>query len=73
MGSDENQPEPTPTTDDVTAQIERTCAELVAAITAGHQKADEAMKAAEDAVAQAVQGASKAVLLAQQAVKKPDA
>ena len=71
MGNDENQPARSPTADDVTAQIERTHADVLAAISAGRQKTDEAMQTAEDAVAQAVQGVSKAMLLAQQAAKKP--
>jgi hypothetical protein len=45
MGSDENQSEPAPTADDVTAQIERTRADVLAAISAGHQKADAACAA----------------------------
>ena len=59
----------TPTVDDVAAQLQRTHAQLVAAITAGQGEVEEAMKLAEAAVAQAVRGAGEALRLAQKAAK----
>jgi hypothetical protein len=73
MTNEDTQTQPTPTTDDVATQIESTHAAVLAAITAGYKDVNDSMKAAEDAVAQAVNGAAKAVQLAQQAAKKPEA
>lgn len=62
-----------PTAKDVAAEMQRTHAAVSAAINAGFGKVDDAMKNAEEAVAQAVSGVAEAVRLAQQATKKPDA
>lgn len=72
MMSEDTESQSTPTTDDVASHIESTHAAVLAAITAGYKNVNDAMKAAEDAVTQAVSGAAKAIQLAQQATKKPE-
>jgi len=61
-----------PTAKDIAAEMQRTHAAVSAAITAGYDKVEDAMKNAEEAVAQAVSGVAEAVRLAQQATKKSD-
>lgn len=62
-----------PSADDVTTQIQNTHAQVLAAITTGYKSVEDAMRIAEEAVRIAVSGASKAMDMAQQAAKKPDA
>jgi hypothetical protein len=57
--------------DEVTAQIQRTHEQVVAALTTGYADTEKAMRAAEEAVTIAVHGAAKAVDIAQQTTTKP--
>ena len=73
MKGAKKQVQSTPTAKDVTAEMQRTHAAVSAAIAAGYDKAEDAMKNAEEAVARAVSGVAEAFRLARQATKKSDA
>ena len=72
MAGTKKQPQSTPIAKDVAAELQRTHAAVSAAIVAGYEKVEDAMKNAEEAVAQAVSGVAEAGRLAQQATKKSD-
>ena len=59
----------TPADSQVAEELLRTHAAVTAAIAAGHAQVQDAMKLAEDAVAQAVQGVSEAIRLARQSAR----
>jgi hypothetical protein len=73
MAGAKKPPQSAPASKDVAAELQRTHAAVSAAISAGYDKVEDAMKNAEDAVALAVSGVAEAVRLAQQAAKKSDA
>jgi hypothetical protein len=62
-----------PAGDLVADVMERTHATVLAAIQKGHEDAGQAMRAAEEAVAAAVEGVADAVRLAQQSTNNPKA
>jgi spermidine/putrescine-binding protein len=69
MADAEKESQPNATADDVRAAIERTHAAVTAAITVGYANVEDAMKSAEAAVAQAVNGVAQALELARNATK----
>ncbi|GAB3355780.1 hypothetical protein [Lysobacter tyrosinilyticus] len=70
MAATKKKVRPAPSAEDIAAQLQNTHAAVSAAIAAGYDKVEDAMKQAEDAVALAVGGVAEAMRLAQQATKE---